>query len=128
MKLRVKRLFRRFGYDVSRYDLTKPNVGFATLLRLHKIDLVLDIGANEGSFIKDLRTDCGYQGRAVSFEPLSNPHHRLLKAASGDPLWTIAPRCAIGDEDGETTINVAGNSVSSSLLPMLSTHLDAAPK
>jgi FkbM family methyltransferase len=40
------------------------------------------------------------------------------------------PLCdAIGDENGTTTLNVAANAGgSSSILPMLSTHFDAAPE
>lgn len=36
------------------------------------------------------------------------------------------PRCAIGAYDGEVEINIAGNSVSSSILPMMESHASAA--
>ena len=44
-----------------------------------------------------------------------------------DPLWDVYPRCAIGDHNGEVEINIAGNSESSSILPMLESHRSAAP-
>jgi FkbM family methyltransferase len=45
-----------------------------------------------------------------------------------DPLWEIAPMTAIGDREGEITINIAGNSQSSSVLQMLDAHVKAAPE
>jgi len=45
-----------------------------------------------------------------------------------DRRWTVAPRLAIGGSDGKAKINVSANSVSSSILPMLPTHLVAEPK
>jgi FkbM family methyltransferase len=44
-----------------------------------------------------------------------------------DPLWIVAARSAVGDIDGEIRINVAGNSVSSSILDILDSHTKAAP-
>lgn len=45
----------------------------------------------------------------------------------GDVLWEAGPRVAVGAEDGEVDIHVAGNSVSSSVLQMLNAHSAAAP-
>lgn len=96
-------------------------------LREFGIDLVLDVGANKGQFASEIR-QCGYTGRIVSFEPLSQAHSELLQASAGDPMWEAYPRCALGDHDGEVEINIAGNSESSSILPMLEAHRSAAPE
>ena len=90
------------------------------------MNLVLDVGANHGQFASSLRRS-GYHGRMLSFEPLKEAHARLLIAARGDPNWEVAPRVAIGEQDGEIEIHVSGNSVSSSVLEMLDTHADSAP-
>lgn len=91
------------------------------------VDAILDVGANVGQFAQVLR-GCGYDGHIVSFEPLSDAHGKLEAAAAADPLWDVAERCAVGATPGEAQINLAGNSYSSSLLPMLDLHRDAAPE
>lgn len=99
---------------------------FTSQLERNRIDLVLDVGANSGQFGLDLRNS-GFSGQIVSFEPLSAAHAELTRAAAVDPKWTVAPRTAVGASRGETEINIAGNSYSSSLLPMLDRHLEGAP-
>jgi FkbM family methyltransferase len=96
------------------------------MLAFHRIDLVFDVGANTGQFGGQLR-ELGYAGRIVSFEPSSAAHAQLTAAARHDPLWEVASPMAIGSENGEIELNVSGNSVSSSVLPMLETHSSAAP-
>jgi len=46
---------------------------------------------------------------------------------AADRDWIVAPCCALGRAPGEARINLARNSVSSSLLPMHDAHLRAAP-
>jgi FkbM family methyltransferase len=128
MKSAIKRLLRKFGYDIRRYHETSSETArFSTMLAHHRINLVLDVGANVGQFAINLRTNFGYRGRIVSFEPLRAPHAALSKSSQKDPLWEVAPLAAIGALDGEIEINVSGNSVSSSILPMLDSHAKAAP-
>jgi len=90
------------------------------------IDLVFDVGANTGQFAREIR-DTGFKGRIVSFEPLSTAHRELTAAAESDPLWSVHERCALGDREGLVELNVAGNSVSSSILEMAAAHAAAAP-
>ncbi len=128
MRERIKRLARQVGYDLHRFlPVSSPDAHLALLLRDLGIDLVLDVGANIGQFGQHLR-GLGFRGRIVSFEPLAAAHATLSAAAAADPLWEVAPRTAIGAEDGEITINVAGNSASSSILGMLDRHREVAPE
>lgn len=96
------------------------------MLNHHKVDVVLDVGANVGQFAMAIRK-AGFEGRIVSFEPLEDAHAKLLSACSHDPGWEAGPQIAIGAQEGEVEINVAGNSFSSSVLPMLEDHIKAAP-
>ena len=103
------------------------NECFLGACRSFATDVILDVGANTGQFAKNLRAS-GYHGHIISFEPLSSAHAILASAATSDSLWDVAERCAVGASDSWTTINIAGNSYSSSLLPMLDLHREAAPE
>ena len=117
---------RRLGLDVTRYPVGTPEYQVARLLRHHRVDTVLDVGANSGQYGAALRA-CGYDGRIESFEPIGELHRQLLRRRGGDPRWT-AWNCALGEHAGPATINVAANAgASSSLLPMLEQHVEAAP-
>jgi FkbM family methyltransferase len=91
------------------------------------VDLVFDIGANEGQFAEEL-LKAGFSGKVVSFEPLPAEWDILLSRSKSWKSWDVCPRCALGDSDGEIDIHVAGNSQSSSVLPMETAHLTAAPE
>ena len=119
---------RRCGYEIHgppRAYATQRSL--AGLLRQEQINLVLDVGANLGQFVEELWA-CGYDDRIVSFEPLSSAHAQLLNKAAHYPNWTIADRTAVGAKSGSVDINISGNSVSSSILPMLPNHSRAAPQ
>jgi len=122
-----------FGLEISWAKNSSPSAEEAAVIQLvstlqkFEIDLVLDVGANTGQFGSGIRF-YGYTGKIVSFEPLSHAHSILMHTIAKDPKWEAYPPCALGDQNGETVINIAGNSQSSSILPMLETHRSAAPE
>lgn len=61
------------------------------LLDFHKIDTILDVGANDGGYWKKLRQG-GYVGAILFFEPLAEAHAELMQAASSEAAWKVAPR------------------------------------
>jgi FkbM family methyltransferase len=114
------------GLDLRRYHPSNSqHCALHLLLRHLQIDLVLDVGANTGQTGEEL-FGSGFSGKVVSFEPLAAAHAELTHKAARQPRWTAHARTAIGASIGEVTIHVAANSVSSSVLPMLQSHLDAA--
>lgn len=120
-------VLRLFGMNLTRVNsLADPHFQLVRGLDRFGVDLVIDIGANVGQFVFGLRR-AGYTGNIVSFEPLADAHQKLSKAANRDALWTVQPRCAVGDKNGEVEINIAANSVSSSILPIMASHANAAP-
>ena len=128
IKKTIKKLFRKLGFDLIRYiPASSQNARILEFLSIYKINTVLDIGANIGQFAMELR-ESGYNGRIISFEPLSEAYSHLLINSKNDPNWIIAPRMAIGNEEGKKTINISGNSYSSSILKMTDTHIKGAPK
>ena len=85
-----------------------------TLLDRYQIDVVIDVGANEGQFASELRR-MGYQGKIISFEPISSVFESLKKVASVDRDWDVY-NLALGQENSQQTIYIAGDSAFSSLL------------
>ncbi len=114
----VKQLLHRVGYDMVRLRQVD-------LLHRHGIDLVFDVGANTGQYATGVRRS-GYKGRLVSFEPLATAFDQLERRAGRDPRWEVV-HTALGHRNGGAKLNVAGNSVSSSLLDMLPRTVSAAP-
>lgn len=128
MKNAIKKAMRKLGIDVIKFTPEQSEIAqIQYLLAYHKINLILDVGANIGQYAKSVR-NIGYSGEIVSFEPLSTAYSKLETRSRKDPLWKVAPRTAIGNVDGEIEINISGNSQSSSLLKMLDLHLNAAPQ
>jgi FkbM family methyltransferase len=126
LKSIVRKALATSGYRLQRIVASNDHATqLALALKRFSVDVVLDVGANEGQFACGLRR-AGYRGRIVSFEPLPDAHAKLSAHAARDPEWLVHPQTAIGDFDGEISINVAGNSVSSSVLPMLDAHAQAA--
>jgi FkbM family methyltransferase len=123
----VRKCLWRAGWDVKRFD-PRPSEA-AQLVRqlgVHQVEVLFDVGANTGQFAEVLR-GAGFRGRIVSFEPSTAAHAALSERARCDANWIVAPRVALGDHEGTVTLNLAGNSYSSSLLPMLPSHVTAAP-
>jgi FkbM family methyltransferase len=123
----IKTVFETAGLDIRRLrpvvaepPIPHPFVHFG-------IDVVFDIGANKGQYALELRRS-GYLGKIISFEPLPHPHRDLVENAKSDPQWVIHERVALGASKGSSVINISGNSLSSSLLPMLQSHSSAAPE
>lgn len=119
-RVAANQLARR-GLEVRRHAAARRQA----MLAKHQVDLVFDVGAATGAYGSQLRA-FGYTGRIVSFEPLSGAYASLCDTVEDDGLWS-AVNCALGAEPGQATIHVAGLRESSSLLPMLDAHREAAP-
>jgi FkbM family methyltransferase len=124
----AKRCLRGVGLEVQWYRGANTEDAILTnMLGTLKPAAVLDVGANIGQYAMGLRK-LGYRGTIVSFEAIPGVHARLQENAARDRRWIVAPCAALGREDGEVEINIAANLVSSSILPMHATHLEAAPE
>jgi FkbM family methyltransferase len=128
---RIKRAMlaaaRSAGYEIVAIDPLYPAANRRlTMMTHHGVNTVVDVGANTGQYSSALR-QAGYSGDILSFEPLSEAYEELEKKSGPDPKWRVF-HSAIGDANGEAEINIAGNSESSSLLPMLDTHIRISPE
>lgn len=116
---------QKLGYDIIVGRKNSLDIRTLWLDRL-KIDLILDIGANEGQYVGWMR-DRKFSGSIISFEPQKDAFERLQRRWNRDPNWH-GYNIALGESNGVIEFQIAGNSVSSSVLPMLSTHVDALPE
>ncbi len=120
------RVIRRTGYDLVKCKYSKHELEIEQLLNYLNIKCVLDVGANEGQYAKNIRIG-GYRNRIISFEPIQEPFTKLRQLSANDSLWDVY-NMALGNFDGQTDINISGNSVSSSILEINDMHTNAAPE
>jgi FkbM family methyltransferase len=125
LKILVRSALNAVGLDVIPAS-KGPNFARRRLLERVQPDLIVDVGANTGQHAMGLRA-MGYRGDILSLEPMAAPFKLLQARAKRDPHWTCLPYAA-GASHTHALINVAANSVSSSLLPMTDTHVNAAPE
>jgi FkbM family methyltransferase len=124
--LKLKRAFNAtFGIAISKYP-TEELDRRIKLIKHYKIDTILDIGANIGQYGGEMR-NLGFKGQILSFEPMKDTFKKLQKNAASDTKWSVF-NYSLGERNGETIINVAKNSVSSSLLEHLPQLLESAPQ
>jgi FkbM family methyltransferase len=128
IKHKLRKFLWKFGYDISGFTPTAhPVARKKQMFKSYEIDTVLDIGANTGQFAQDLRKDIGYKKKIFSFVPLSTAFELLKVHSKADMDWEVF-NFAIGDTEEKQEINIAGNSLSSSLLDMMPSHLNAEPR
>lgn len=121
----AKKFLQKRGLRIS----PAPNgehLKIITQIKKNAIDLILDVGANEGQYGGYLRS-IGYYGQIISFEPLDAAYKILEQKTNSDKLWSCK-HMALGNISGESVINVSGNSQSSSILNIKGAHLEAAPE
>jgi FkbM family methyltransferase len=127
IKRAVLAAVRSAGYEIVPIGPVYPAANRRlTMIAHHGVKTVVDVGANTGQYASALR-QAGYKEEIISFEPLSEAYEELEKKSRPDPKWRVF-HGAIGNANGEAEINIAGNSESSSLLPMLDAHIQSAPE
>lgn len=95
----LRAFVRRWHYTIERPPCP------ADVARAFDTDLVIDVGANEGQFVEELRAR-GYAGPVVSFEPVSTALAILHDKAARDRHWSVIGAAA-SDRAGRLPINVS---------------------
>jgi len=119
----VRALVERSGYELIPLERAENDI-LTAALRRHRVDLAVDVGANQGQYARRLRT-LGYNGRILSLEPGRAAFHLLRRHADRDALWEVL-QAALGETSADRDLRVSENSVSSSLLEVGDRHLQAA--
>lgn len=114
MKLH-KKIAKLFGYElIKRSKQPTSSSHIINLINHYKIDIVLDVGANQGQYGRMLREE-GYAGEIHSFEPVTKTFEYLYNACINDNSW-FAHKFAMGDTCGEETVHITESSDLSSFL------------
>ena len=127
MKKLINGLLRPTGYQIKPIKFLDLEIKRRLKIVNHfNINVLFDVGANTGQYAGEMRA-FGYQGKIISFEPLLKTFEKLKANASSDSNWTVN-NFALGSEDTQGVINVAGNTDSSSILNMMPEHVKTAPE
>jgi len=104
--------------------LPQEKLAAARKLVLQNCDFVIDIGANNGQWMAEVRNH-GYSGEAICIELLKKNYNKLKMGTFHN---TVAINCAVGNKNGYIYINQASNDgLSSSILELDDHHINAAP-
>ncbi|MBI2418024.1 MAG: FkbM family methyltransferase [Ignavibacteriales bacterium] len=122
----IKKIFNNFGIKIE-YISAKNDEFIWLIEEMQKRDVtkLLDVGANSGQFGANIRK-YGFEKEIISFEPLAAAFKDLQAQAQSSKNW-VCYNFALGDKNESSKIEVAGNSFSSSLLPMMQSHIKSAP-
>ncbi|MBL9157850.1 MAG: FkbM family methyltransferase [Verrucomicrobiales bacterium] len=110
--LLVERERERARLEAAGWTFVQPKR--LKLISDRRITTLIDCGSNAGQYVEELKKT-GWTGKVFSFEPLSDAYSKLRAKAEASEGWKTY-QCALGEENGESTIQIAGNSYSSSLL------------
>jgi FkbM family methyltransferase len=105
---KTRSFLRKKGYDIVRHK------ELPEWLALHGIDIVLDIGANDGRYAAEIR-EAGWAGKIVSFEPQPAVFERLTQRMVSDPGWS-GQQIGLGGENTTLKLNAYEMDVLSSFL------------
>ena len=113
----ITRIDSRFVVFIDRRRRADAWFAYSIMLRRlleeARVDLVIDVGANEGQFGRQLRTF--YSQELISFEPVAAPFAKLAAAASTSPEWHVQ-HCGLGSQPATRTMHVSDDTAFSSLL------------
>lgn len=123
----VKLLFNKVGLEVKYKNRSNSSYSQVRgLIRKCKATKLLDIGANIGQFA-DFVLGVDKNLQIFCVEPIPSAHKVLSKKYKNNNRVTILSPLVVSRKNGLTTLNVAKNSVSSSLLEMEPLHTKTAP-
>ena len=118
---------RLFNLIITRAKNVDPSerLSSARQLILEKCDFLVDVGANDGQWVSDVKRQ-GFKGNVLCIEPLKESYIKLKSRKLNN---VTAINCAVGNMDGVIYLNKASNNgLSSSILELNSYHIAAAPE
>lgn len=115
----LSKLFKKLGYTITpNYYMIPPSKETKWIQELN-IETIIDIGANEGQFIKKIGPILP-NAQIFAFEPIQHCYNNLLASTKGEKI--IAYNLGLSDSSGKAEINISNNKESSSILNMKELH------
>lgn len=123
----IKNILFKRGFVIKPYVAYYENIEKVRYNWLQKIkfDLILDVGASDGGFVKKIRTVMPLIP-IYSFEPISESYQKLIEKNMDDENFT-AFNIALSSKEGESDFYISSSSGCSSLLEMSDIHKEAYP-
>lgn len=112
----LRKLINKFGWDLIRHR------NYIETINLFNFDLVIDVGANEGQFVEQLRY-YDYKGSIISYEPCSVPFKKLLNQQKFDKKWHVINK-ALGEIKSKEEINAYSDTRYSSFFKLHAVALE----
>lgn len=103
-----------FLFPEEKVERLSELIHLKELLKMLEINCVLDVGANHGQYVEDLRA-VGYTRKIISFEPVEKEFMKMFDKFSSDPHWE-GHQIALGSEEKIMTIHLYKESVLNSFL------------
>jgi len=110
----LRKLKRSKWIDPTRLHVFQETEHLRRLFEYLAVDIVYDIGANQGQYATMLREKVGYRGVIVSVEPIPEMADAIRKKAKNDPLWYVE-QLVVADTPGTRTFHVMQDRECSSL-------------
>ena len=121
----LNKLLHSFGYNLATTQTIIPKISGGNWAERLNIQTIIDIGSNEGQFIKEIETTL--PGRKIfAFEPIPGCFKKMVANTVSSNV--TAYNIGLSDIDGTTEINISSNLVSSSILQMEELHKSSYPE
>lgn len=121
----LNKLLHSFGYHLVANQTIIPKITGSNWAERLNIQSIIDIGSNEGQFIREIETIL--PGRTIyAFEPIPSCFKKLVDNTKFSNVTAF--NIGLSDQDGSTEMNISNNLVSSSILNMEELHQTAYPE
>ena len=118
----IRKIIQKTGFDFHRHYTVPDKLIYLQTLNLQT---VLDIGANVGQFVKEIREQLP-EAQIYSFEPIKECFDKLEENMKADKNFK-AFNFALGDKDQNLEMHKSSYTPSSSILDMAETHKTLFP-
>jgi FkbM family methyltransferase len=121
----LRKFLNSFGYEIIRLKDLSLDISIGDWVTKINIDTIIDIGSNEGQFIKKINEIIPNR-KIIAFEPIKVVFDKLVDNTKH--LNITAYNMGLSDADAISEINVSNNFVSSSVLDMENIHKKVYPE